>query len=476
MKRVIMIAYPFPPEGSATSYRTLRFVRQLSKIGWKTTVVSAVPSQYERYDPKLLAMVPSETEVIRVKGYDLWQAFQSWRFRLIHRKQSNNEGPSQARYDRQSTNLRWWAREMVRTAEAWWYHPDVAMPWIRPAVKAAMDMCAHQRPNVIWANAGRLSAFLIAQQVSQRTGVPYVLDFDDAWTIIPTDFDYRKPTWATRSIRRTMYRLLQEAQAVVFRYDTEAECFWRAYRGALDASKDLYHTKRLRIPNRGICSSDWREMHDFVCRHVARLSLRYPSQIPQLTERDGSRSDKTIAFLFVGEGMDALANEAAVLGLSDIIETAGPKPYAEIASLHREAHALLVLGRPATMRGYELFAGAKLFGYLKAGRPIVGVLPPDETKKVLHRVGARTVADVDSVPEITAVLCHVLDKWSTGTLSSLVPDRKACEAYSSEHQTATLVRALEGVPPEEPFIPGAQGIPPSLREGIEDKNWLDGSW
>ena len=69
-----------------------------------------------------------------------------------------------------------------------------------------------------------------------------------------------------------------------------------------------------------------------------------------------------------------------------------------------------------------------------------------------------------------------LSKWSAGTLSSLVPDRKACEAYSSEHQTATLVRALEGVPPEEPFIPGAQAIPPSLREGIEDKKWLDGSW
>ena len=135
-----MIAYPFPPEGSATSYRTLRFVRQLSKIGWKTTVVSAVPSQYERYDPKLLAMVPSETEVIRVKGYDLWQAFQSWRFRRIQRKQSGNQtGRARARHDRQARNWRSWAREMVRTAEAWWYHPDVAMPWIRPAVKAAMD-------------------------------------------------------------------------------------------------------------------------------------------------------------------------------------------------------------------------------------------------------------------------------------------------------------------------------------------------
>src|SRR5687768_9418694 len=40
MKSVLMIAYFFPPEGNAGVYRPLRFVRQLSKIGWSTAVVS----------------------------------------------------------------------------------------------------------------------------------------------------------------------------------------------------------------------------------------------------------------------------------------------------------------------------------------------------------------------------------------------------------------------------------------------------
>jgi hypothetical protein len=126
------------------------------------------------------------------------------------------------------------------------------------------------------------------------------------------------------------------------------------------------------------------------------------------------------------------------------------------------------------MKGYELFAAAKLFGYLKAGRPILGIVPDDETKNVLRRVGARTVADVDSVPDITRVLRMVIDCWSAGTLSTLVPDSKACETYSSEYQAATLVRALEGLPAKEPFVPGAQMVPASLRSSIETKNWLDG--
>src|SRR3970040_918216 len=34
-----------------------------------------------------------------------------------------------------------------------------------------------------------------------------------------------------------MYRLLEAAQSVIFRFHTEAECFWRAYNGAVKASK-----------------------------------------------------------------------------------------------------------------------------------------------------------------------------------------------------------------------------------------------
>jgi hypothetical protein len=127
------------------------------------------------------------------------------------------------------------------------------------------------------------------------------------------------------------------------------------------------------------------------------------------------------------------------------------------------------------MKGYELFAGAKLFGYLKAGCPIIGVLPEDETKKILQAVGVSTVADVDSPTEILIMLQRLLKAWSTGALSSLLPDRAACQAYSAERQTAALVRALEGLPAADPFVPGSVEIPPSLRGQIGDRGWVRGS-
>ena len=98
---------------------------------------------------------------------------------------------------------------------------------------------------------------------------------------------------------------------------------------------------------------------------------------------------------------------------------------------------------------------------------------PGETKNILMRVGVTTIADVNSVPEITRVLCKVLDNWSRGTLSSLVPDPKACKAFSAEVQTAAHVGALEGKPALDPFIQGLVGIPSSLREYIGEEGWLN---
>ena len=70
MKSVIMIAYHFPPEGNAGSYRPLRFVRHLTAQDWQPTVITLKTDFYERYDPSLLSLVPNDVDVIRVANRD----------------------------------------------------------------------------------------------------------------------------------------------------------------------------------------------------------------------------------------------------------------------------------------------------------------------------------------------------------------------------------------------------------------------
>ena len=71
MKRVLMIAYHFPPlAGSSGIQRTLRFVQHLPKFGWEPLVLSADPRAYERTSNDLMSEVPDGIVVRRVFALD----------------------------------------------------------------------------------------------------------------------------------------------------------------------------------------------------------------------------------------------------------------------------------------------------------------------------------------------------------------------------------------------------------------------
>src|SRR4051812_42855056 len=79
MKTVVMIAHNFPPEGNAGAYRPLRFVRHLSSHSWRPIIITLANDCYERFDPRLLDLIPKVASVVRVPHRDPWQALQSWR-------------------------------------------------------------------------------------------------------------------------------------------------------------------------------------------------------------------------------------------------------------------------------------------------------------------------------------------------------------------------------------------------------------
>jgi glycosyltransferase involved in cell wall biosynthesis len=263
-----------------------------------------------------------------------------------------------------------------------------------------------------------------------------------------------------------MFALLKGANAVVFRYETEAECYWRAYEGSLEPSK--IHI----IPN-GYDGS----VEPFTPSSAGKCKILYTGTLPDyrydtllqalcVFKKNFPSEASRVQFHFIGEGVGSLENQASDLALDDLISVSGPVGQDVVARMSREADALLLLGRPPTMRGHELFAAAKLFGYLKAGRPIFGVLPDDEAKKILLRLAVSTIADVDCVPKIIKVLRHVVHKWAAGELESLLPNREACKDYSSERQADALVRALDGRPAHHPFVPGSVDVPASLKAAI----------
>lgn len=441
-----MIAYYFPPEGNAAAYRPLRFLKGLVSEGWHATIISCEPYKYERHDPKLLAQVPGAASIVRVKERDPWQAFQSRRGVRLGKKLADSSADEARQviaghYSPWRTRL----RELVRVAEAYIYRPDRAMSWIGPATKETIAVCQRSQPDVLWSTIGPLSAGVIAYRVSLATGIPYVLDFRDPWGLGYYPEEHRRPAWAKRLDGRIISRMLQQASAVVFLFKSVAEAYQEAFPGVLD--KDRIHI----IPNGFDGEIElFSQMPGERCivLYAGTLSsYRYDTLLQGLVElkRKKPRHADQLQLRFVGEGLRELADRVAELGLQHMVDVLPPIPSGEVRRLQREAHALLILGRNSHRTGHELVAGAKLFGYLQAGRPIIGVVPHDETRRILKEVGSCLIADAEVPSEVVAVFERVLGAWAEKTLEGLVPIRTACENYSSARQMSDLIDVLNGV-------------------------------
>jgi hypothetical protein len=466
-----MIAHHFPPDCSAGTFRPLRFVRHLPSLGWQPIVIADDPLNYDLYDPGLLDLVPPSTEVVRVRNPDPWKAFQE---RRTGRFQQNVATMSQDTvlrvYASHHRPLRSLLREAVRKLECTFYYPDMAMLWIGAATKLAVKACQRSGAKVIWATGSPWSSLVVARKVSQRIRIPYVIDLRDSWTLTYDELQARQPEWAKARDRKLLRTLFSGAQAVVLRYMSEAECYWRAYPGALDE-------KRIHLIPNGydgkIASTDVPKGDRCLVLYTGGIApYIYESLLEALAVLKQSEPAvaRQLRLVFVGFQTELVAKNVMHLNLADIVETSTALPFSEVTRLQSEAHALLLLGwKPQP--GVE-YGGSKIFGYLKAGRPIIGVLPQDENSRILRSVGVTTIADANSIEQINSVLRQLVNAWSTDKLPALLPDRATCEKYSAERQTEALVRALEGSPALDPFCPGMSDPAPSLKYLLD--KWTKG--
>ena len=85
MKRVLVIAYYWPPSGGSGVQRWVKFVKYLPSEGWEPVVFAPRGADYPIRDTSLNAEVPASVEVLRggaVFGSPMRHTASSWVARM----------------------------------------------------------------------------------------------------------------------------------------------------------------------------------------------------------------------------------------------------------------------------------------------------------------------------------------------------------------------------------------------------------
>jgi len=410
VKKILMIAYHFPPlAGSSGIQRTLRFVQHLPTLGWQPIVLTADPRAYEQTSQDLMNDVPPGTLVQRA-------------FALDTARHLNIKG----RYP------------------GWMARPDRWISWRFDAVRQGMRLIKQHRPDVIWSTYPIATAHVIAQALHQKTGIPWVADFRDpmAQDGYPSD----PLTW--RSYQRIEEAALLQARYSVFTTPGAAQIYRERYPAGAARVQVLENGYDEESFAGAAATADPGPIRGaqtpLVLLHSGIIypSERDPTQLfmaLQSLSAKGVLKPGDVRIRFRASVHDRLLNSlAAEYGVADFIEMCPPVPYREALAEMLSVDALLVM--QASNCNAQI--PAKIYEYLRAGKPIIGLTDPvGDTAGVLRGAGLDAIARLDSVEEIEALLPAFLA--AIREQRAILPNEAAVRQASRRGRSESLAQLLD---------------------------------
>ena len=164
-------------------------------------------------------------------------------------------------------------------------------------------------------------------------------------------------------------------------------------------------------------------------------------QALQLLKASGGLSARQLTIRFRASAHDDMLGQlASQYGVQDFIELSPAVPYREALAEMLSVDALLVL--QASNCNAQI--PAKIYEYLRAGRPILGLTDPaGDTAGVLRGAGVEAMARIDSADEIAVVLPRFVAAVRTQTVR--LPDPLAVKNASRQGRSQAFAEMLNGV-------------------------------
>ncbi len=423
IRRVLVIAYYFPPMGLSGVQRTTKFVKYLPQYGWEPTVLTVDTVGYFATDPSLLQEM--ETRQIRIV-------------------RTPPAGPGKYLVKRETVRLpsertRKWLSRLSDT----FFLPDNKIGWKKTAVRTARELHAAAPFDLIFSTAPPFTDFLIGAEVKATVRKPLVLDYRDPWYSYPFRF---YPTPLHRRRHRMLERRALKASSHVITTN-------RRVKELLIAQHPFLTYHDIDIIPQGFDPEDFSAVApggagEIIRKKPGTMRITYagifwedrtPTPFLEalaalLADRPGLRT--RIEALFVGTFRAENLRTVERLGLQDVVRVVDYVPHTVCAQYLLDSDVLWMIV------GDDLGSPGKAYDYIGAGKTILGLVPDGFLKATIEEAGGVTVQP-DDIPGITQALGDLVDRFGAGTLP--VSPEAVRQRYDRSVLTESLVRVFNSL-------------------------------
>jgi glycosyltransferase involved in cell wall biosynthesis len=417
LRKVLVIAYYFPPMGLSGVQRILKFVKYLPDFDWQPIVLTTGNTKYYAFDETLLA---------DTNNSDLIKIYRTDKDPFANRKSSQNTTRKYPNPIKQ---------KLQHLVSQLMFIPDSRIRWKKYALKLADEIIANE-PNikVILATAPPFTDFLIAKELSAKYGIPYVVDYRDLWNDNP---QYNFPT---PYHRRKHLRLERN----VLRYASKAIVITRSMKEALLKRYHLMSHYDISIISHGFDADDFKNIKtksnsdkliithcglfpdDRTPKYFLRALAKFLSSNPN--------ARKHIEARFVGIMRPAHIKMLTKYKLTDVATLTGYVPHKESIEHLMESDVLWMM----LPNGLE--TPGRFFEYIGARKTMLICIPSGSIEQIAKDSNAAFITQPKDIDAIAQALENIYNLWKAGKLP--IPTADFVAQYERKHLTKRLAKEM----------------------------------
>ena len=372
MRKVLIIAYYFPPLGWSGVQRTLKFIKYLRNYNWEPIVVTVGESKFSIKDKSLFDEIPNDIKVIRIDDIKLKDMTDD----MIEKLKQQISLTTSILSDKIRAEYFDKIEEKFNEIRNLILIPDGNTIWANKVIRELYEYIDLQEIDLIYTTSAPYSTHLIGYYLkNENNNIPWITDFRDEWV---NNACYMK---ADKNINYKIEsymeaKIVEKCDKIITTTPYATNNFIKRYK--IDSGKVITITN----------GYDEEDFTDIQCHqydkftvihngtfYLDRSPVTFLIALNNLLEKKLIDKEK-IQIIFVGENNQNIMDEARkIINKYNILKEIEYSPHKESLKLLLGAHLLLlVVGECESQK--SIYPG-KVFEYLRARKSILAISPHD---------------------------------------------------------------------------------------------------
>ena len=408
-KKVLVIAYVFPPIAYAGTHRTLRLCKYLSRLGYELHVLTIKVQKDLHNDFDLYDKIKNDVTIHRTETVDIWRIYKKYKDRFLKTKTG-----------RLINRILSFLIEVLS-------QPDHMNLWVPFAVQIGRKIIKRHHIDVIYTTSPPHSQLMTGALLKKMTNLPWVADLRD-----PILFNIGSVNWKSieRAVNRSSESLtIKNADAIITNT--------KAARNEL--THKCKHNKVFCIQN-SFDEDDFKELdkckfQKFTISHMGtvygfRNSEALFESLATL-HRLGHINSDDFEIRFYGINDNILTETIEKFKMWELVKIESPVTHRQALEIMKRSQMLLLL-KGFNDSGLGQIPG-KLFEYVGVGNPILYIGPERcQAADIIHETGNSYVVGNENDKIMKAIMTEYCKYQGNREKDTILPVKNnSIDKYSS---------------------------------------------